>query len=48
MNARATYQRMMARLFEPLLGKSIEIYIDDILVKSEIKGNHIHDLEQAF
>ena len=47
-NEGATYQHMMARLFEPLLGKSMEIYIDDMLVKSEIKGNHIRDRKEAF
>ena len=32
--ARATYQRMMSRMFEPLLGKTMEVYINDMLVKS--------------
>ena len=32
-NARAPYQRMMSRIFEPLLGKTMEAYIDDMLVK---------------
>ena len=30
----ADYQRMMSRVFEPLLGKTMEAYIYDILVKS--------------
>ena len=33
-NAGSTYQRMMMRMFEPQLGKSIEVYIDDMVVKS--------------
>ena len=33
-NARATYQRMMTRIFEPLLERTMEAYIDDMLVKS--------------
>ena len=33
-NAGSTYQRMMTRMFESLLGKNIEIYIDDMVVKS--------------
>ena len=33
-NARSTYQRMMMRTFEPQLGKSIEVYIDDMVLKS--------------
>ena len=30
----STYQRMMTRMFESQLGKNIEIYIDDMVVKS--------------
>ena len=31
-NAEVTYQRMMACMFEPLLGKTMEVYIDEIKV----------------
>ena len=31
-NAGSTYQRMMTRMFEPQLGKIIEVYIDDMVV----------------
>ena len=34
-NARSTYQRMMIRMFESLLGKNIEVYIDDMVVKKQ-------------
>ena len=34
-NAKTTYQRMMSRMFEPLLGKKMEAYIADVLVKSK-------------
>ena len=44
-NVGATYQRMMACLFEPLVGKSMEIYINDMLIKSKIRGNHICDVK---
>ena len=47
-NARATYQRMMIRMFEPQLGKNIEIYIDDIVVKSKAESKHVNDLENIF
>ena len=33
-NVGATYQCMMSRVFEPLLSRTVEAYIDDILVKS--------------
>ena len=31
-NEGSTYQRMMTRMFEPQLGKNIEIYVDDMVV----------------
>ena len=37
-NVGATYQHMISRVFEPLLGKTVAVYIDDILVKSKAKG----------
>ena len=33
-NIEATYQCMMSRVFEPLLGKTVAFYINDILIKS--------------
>jgi len=47
-NAGFTYQRMMTRMFEPQLGKNIEIYIDDIVVKSKLVSEHVRDLENIF
>nr|XP_023919080.1 uncharacterized protein LOC112030644 [Quercus suber] len=38
----------MTRMFEPHLGKSIEIYIDDMVVKSKIVSEHVKDLENIF
>ena len=43
-NAGSTYQRMMTRMVESLLGKNIEIYIDDIVVKSKVVLEHLGDL----
>ena len=47
-NVRATYQRMMTRMFEPQLGKSIEIYMVDMVVKSKLESEHINDLSNIF
>ncbi|NCG69415.1 hypothetical protein GWJ21_16645, partial [Bacillus coagulans] len=47
-NAGATYQRMMTRMFEPQLGKSMEVYIDDMVVKSKVIAGHIGDLRDVF
>ena len=51
-NAGSTYQRMMTRMFELQLGKSIEIYIDiyidDMVVKSKVVSEHVGDLRNIF
>ena len=47
-NAESTYQRMMMRMFESLLGKNIEIYIDDMVVNSKVVSEHLGDLRVIF
>ena len=47
-NARFTYQRMMTKMFEPQLGKNIEVYIDDIVVKIKVVSEHVGDLKNIF
>ena len=47
-NAGSTFQRMMTRMFEPQLGKTIEIYIDDMVVKSKVTSEHMKDLGNIF
>ena len=47
-NARSTYQRMMTKMFEPLLGKNIEVYIDDMVVKNKEVPDHVEDLRNIF
>ena len=47
-NAGSTYQRMMTRMFEPQLGKNIEIYIDDMVLKSKLESEHVSNLGNIF
>ena len=47
-NAGSTYQRMMTRMFESQLGKNIEIYIDDMVVKGKVVLEHLGDLGTIF
>ena len=47
-NAGSTYQMMMTRMFELQMGKSIEIYIDDMVVKSKLVSEHLRDLGDIF
>ena len=39
-NARATYQMLVTKMFRSLLGKTMEVYIDDMLVKSKERPDH--------
>ena len=43
-NTGSTYQRMMTRMFKSQLEKNIEIYIDDMVVKSKVVSEHLGDL----
>ena len=47
-NVGATYQRLVTKMFRPLLGKTMEVYIDDILVKSKERPDHAGHLQEAF
>ena len=43
-----SYQRLITRMFRPLLGKTMEVYIDYLLVKSKERPNHTTHLQEAF
>ena len=43
-NARATYQWLVNKLFEPLIGKIMEVYVDDMKAKSTPDDTHGQDL----
>ncbi|XP_068336619.1 uncharacterized protein [Pyrus communis] len=47
-NAGATYQRAMNMIFHDLIGTIVEVYIDDVVVKSKRRQTHLDDLRQAF
>ena len=47
-NVGATYQRLVTKMFRPLLGKTIEVYIHDMLVKSKVRSDHAEHLQGAF
>ena len=47
-NTRSTYQWMMIKMFESQISKNIEVYIDDMVVKSKIVFEHIGDLTNIF
>ena len=47
-NAGATYQRLVNRMFQKQIGTTMEVYIDDMLVKSTAAGLHITHLSETF
>ena len=47
-NAGATYQRLMNKMFHNQIGRNVEVYVDDMLVKSKEEGDHLDDLRETF
>ena len=47
-NAGATYQRLVNRMFSKQIWRNMEVYIDDMLVKSKEESAHLDDLEEMF
>ena len=47
-NARATYQRAMNLMFHDFIGKFMQVYIDDIVLKSSSKEGHLEHLRLSF
>ena len=47
-NAGATYQRMVTKMFRHMIGRTVEVYIDDMLIKSLQEEDHLADLRQVF
>ncbi|GLU15246.1 hypothetical protein SLE2022_317530 [Rubroshorea leprosula] len=47
-NASATYQKMVTIIFRAQIGKNLEVYVDDIVVKSRKAEDHLADLDETF
>ena len=47
-NAEVTYQRLVNKIFKDIIRKTMEVYIDDMLVKSFKAADHIAHLEETF
>ncbi|XP_021817131.1 uncharacterized protein LOC110759386 [Prunus avium] len=47
-NAGATYQRLVNRIFAEQIGSTMEVYVDDMLVKSRTAGEHLENLSLMF
>ncbi|GKB21434.1 reverse transcriptase domain-containing protein [Tanacetum coccineum] len=46
-NARAIYQRLVDTIFEGQIGKNLEAYVDDMVIKSKIEQDLIQDIEET-
>ena len=47
-NAGATYQRLMDKVLAPMLGRNVYAYVDDMVVASQNRVQHMADLEELF
>ena len=47
-NATTTYQRLVNHMFHSQIGRNVEVYVDDMLLKSQDKGIHLDDLQETF
>nr|XP_025703592.1 uncharacterized protein LOC112805418 [Arachis hypogaea] len=47
-NAGVTYQRLMNKIFRDLIGKTVEVYVDDILAKTTRPDDLLNDLANVF
>ena len=47
-NAGATYQRLLNKMFAQQIGRNVQVYVDDMLVKSRREEDHLEDLKETF
>jgi len=47
-NVGETYQRLMDKVFSHLIGKCVEVHVDDMVVKSQSRHQHAQDLSAVF
>lgn len=47
-NVGATYQRAMVTLFHDMINKDIEVYVDDMIAKSQTEEEHLVHLQKLF
>ena len=47
-NVGATYQRLVNHMFCPQIGRNVEVYVDDMPVKSLDEGSHLDNLQETF
>ena len=47
-NAGVTFQRMVTEVFKPQIGWNMEVYVDDMIVKTKVAADHLFNLRETF
>ncbi|GJR42327.1 reverse transcriptase domain-containing protein [Tanacetum coccineum] len=47
-NAGATYQRLVDKAFDNQVGRNIEVYVDDLVIKSHTEAEMLRDIDETF
>nr|GEY09109.1 reverse transcriptase domain-containing protein [Tanacetum cinerariifolium] len=47
-NVRATYQRLVDKAFQKQIGRNLEVYVDDLVIKSRTEQEVIRDIKETF
>ncbi|GJV81798.1 reverse transcriptase domain-containing protein [Tanacetum coccineum] len=47
-NAGATYQRLVDKTFHGQIGRNLEVYVDDLVIKSRTEDEVVRDIEETF
>ena len=47
-NAGAIYQRLMNKMFAHQIGRNVQVYVEDMLVKNIREDDHLDDLKETF
>ncbi|GJX13053.1 reverse transcriptase domain-containing protein [Tanacetum coccineum] len=47
-NAGATYQRLVDKAFHKQVGRNLEVYMDDLVIKSPMEDELVRDIEETF
>ncbi|GJS08136.1 reverse transcriptase domain-containing protein [Tanacetum coccineum] len=47
-NVRATYQHLVDRAFQKQIRRNLEVYVDDLVIKSHMEEEIIRDIEETF
>ena len=47
-NAGTTYQKLMNKMFMNQIGRNVQVYVDDMLVKCRREEDHLEDLRETF